>query len=153
MKKKLRGFLSSFRWAGHGVLFCIRNERNFRIHLIAAFYVVLLASLLELDGMHIAVLSLTIGNVLVMELLNTAVEALVDLVSPNKHPLAKVAKDAAAGAVLISAIISVAVGVSLLWQPEKLRILFSILLASPILLILLAASAVFSLWFIFGLEK
>ncbi len=153
MKKKLRGFLSSFRWAGHGVLFCIRNERNFRIHLIAAFYVVLLASLLELDGMHIAVLSLTIGNVLVMELLNTAVEALVDLVSPNKHPLAKVAKDAAAGAVLISAIVSVAVGVSLLWQPEKLRILFSILLASPILLILLAASAVFSLWFIFGLEK
>lgn len=153
MKKKLRGFLSSFRWAGHGVLFCIRNERNFRIHLIAAFYVVLLASLLKLDGMHIAVLSLTIGNVLVMELLNTAVEALVDLVSPNKHPLAKVAKDAAAGAVLISAIVSVAVGVSLLWQPEKLRILFSILLASPILLILLAASAVFSLWFIFGLEK
>lgn len=153
MKKKLRGFLSSFRWAGHGVLFCIRNERNFRIHLIAAFYIVLLASLLKLDGMHIAVLSLTIGNVLVMELLNTAVEALVDLVSPNKHPLAKVAKDAAAGAVLISAIVSVAVGVSLLWQPEKLRILFSILLASPILLILLAASAVFSLWFIFGLEK
>lgn len=153
MKKKLCGFLSSFRWAGHGVLFCIRNERNFRIHLIAAFYVVLLASLLELDGMHIAVLSLTIGNVLVMELLNTAVEALVDLVSPNKHPLAKVAKDAAAGAVLISAIVSVAVGVSLLWQPEKLRILFSNLLATPILLILLAASAVFSLWFIFGLEK
>lgn len=153
MEKKLRRFVDSFRWAGHGILFCIRNERNFRIHLVAAFYVVLLAFLLKLSRTHFAILSLTIGNVVVMELLNTAVEAFVDLVSPQKHPLAKAAKDAAAGAVLVSAIVSVAVGISLLWQPDKLLTLAGSLFSSPMLLVLLAVSAIFSLWFVFGLEK
>lgn len=149
MKKKLRGLMYSFRWAGHGIANCIHNERNFRIHLVAAFYVVLLAFLLELDRIHFAVLCLTIGNVLVMELLNTAVEALVDLKSPIKQPLAKVAKDSAAGAVLISAIVSVAVGISILWQPAKLMVLLNNLLATPLLLVLLILSAAISLWFIF----
>ncbi|MBE6906759.1 MAG: diacylglycerol kinase family protein [Ruminococcaceae bacterium] len=153
MKKRLRSFADSFRWAGQGILLCIRNERNFRIHLVIAFYVVVLAALLKLDGLHFAALSITIGNVLVTELLNTAIEAVVDLASPQKHPLAKTAKDVAAGAVLISAIVSVSVGIFLLWQPEKLLALAGGFLASPFLIILLAVSAALSLWFIFGLEK
>lgn len=153
MKKRLSSFADSFRWAGQGILFCIRNERNFRIHLVMAFYVVVLAALLELDGLHFAALSVTIGNVLVTELLNTAIEAVVDLASPQKHPLAKAAKDVAAGAVLISAVVSASVGIFLLWQPDKLLALAGGFLASPFLIILLAVSAALSLWFIFGLEK
>lgn len=153
MKKKLNRFADSFRWAGQGILFCIRNERNFRIHLVAAFYVVVLAALLKLDGLHFAALSITIGNVFVMELLNTAVEAVVDLASPQKHPLAKTAKDVAAGAVLVSAIVSVSVGLFLLWQPDKLLSLANRFLASPVLIVPLAVSVALSLWFIFGKEK
>lgn len=153
MKKKLSRFADSFRWAGQGILFCIRNERNFRIHLVAAFYVVVLAALLKLDGLHFAALSITIGNVFVMELLNTAVEAVVDLASPQKHPLAKTAKDVAAGAVLVSAIVSVSVGLFLLWQPDKLLSLANRFLASPVLIVPLAVSVALSLWFIFGKEK
>jgi diacylglycerol kinase len=81
---------------------------------MAAGCVVVLAALLGLRGAELAVLVLTIGLVLVLEALNTALEALVDLVSPGYHPLAKVAKDVAAAAVLLAAITAVAVGLVVL---------------------------------------
>lgn len=77
---------------------------------MAAIIVIGVASRVGLTPGEMAILILTIGVVFVAEILNTAVEKLVDLVSPDYHPLAKVAKDAAAGAVLAAAIIAVAVG-------------------------------------------
>lgn len=94
------------------------------------------------------------------ELINTAVERTVDLHSKGKHPLAKAAKDTAAGAVLVAAIGAVAAGVALLWQPPAFRALYQYYASHPGSLALFAASLVFSFAYIFigplkllGLDK
>ncbi len=109
-------FCKGFRYAGAGVWYCVRTERNFRVHLVAGVAVLRLSAFYELTKGEWAVLLLAIGGVLGAELLNTAVERAVDLISPKPHPLAKAAKDAAAGGVLIAAIAAAAVGVVLLWD-------------------------------------
>jgi Diacylglycerol kinase len=80
-----------------------------RIHAAAAFLAMVAGFRLGLSGGELAVLALTIAAVLVAEMFNTAVEALVDIVSPGFHPLAKVAKDVAAGGVLVTALASLVV--------------------------------------------
>ena len=110
-------FVSSFRFAGEGVMFVILTQRNFRVHLVAAAAVVAVGTWLQLSAVSWAILALTIGAVLVTEIFNTAAETLVDLVSPDYHPLAKQAKDLTAGAVLVAAAISVVVGLLLLGPP------------------------------------
>ena len=101
MLNKIAALGRSFGYALCGIGHCIRRERNFRIHLVAAAYVLALAAYLHITGARLALLFLTIGGVLALELVNTAAEALVDLVSPQRRPLAKIAKDTAAGAVLV----------------------------------------------------
>lgn len=150
MKSELKGLARSFLYAYQGVRHCVLRERNFRIHLAAACYALFLAFRLGLDGLELAVLILTISLVLVMELLNTAVEALVNQFSPEYHPWAKVAKDTAAGAVLVCAAVSVAVGFCLLWRPDALLDLALRVLASPGAFLLLALSAAAAAWFVFG---
>ncbi|MGC9400255.1 MAG: diacylglycerol kinase family protein [Anaerolineae bacterium] len=115
--------LESFRYAGLGVLYVLRTQRNFRIHLVVTGGVVLLALWVGLSRSAWAILALTVGRVLIAEMFNTAAETLVDLASPRYHPLAKLVKDLAAGAVLLSALIAVIVGVLLLGSPlvEKLQ--------------------------------
>jgi diacylglycerol kinase len=104
----------SFIFAFAGLAYLVRTQSNFWVHLMAALLVVVLGTLLGLRGADLAVLALAIGLVLVLEALNTALEALVDLASPEIHPLAKVAKDVAAAAVLLAAITAVAVGLAVL---------------------------------------
>lgn len=106
-----KGLLGSFRYACDGLYFAFASQRNFRIHISVASVVVVLAIWLQLPLEAWALLALTIGGVLVMELVNTAAETLVDLVSPEYHPLAKQIKDLMAGAVLVAALVSVTVGV------------------------------------------
>jgi len=108
---------SSFRYAFAGLWYAWRTQRNTRIHLTVAGAVVALGIWLRLSPMEWALLVLTIGFVLVGEMLNTVAETLVDLVSPDYHPLAKVVKDVAAGAVLLTAIISVICGLLILGPP------------------------------------
>ena len=95
----------------------MRTQRNFRFHLAAALLVLLVASWLKVTLNAWAVLILTISNVLVVELINTAIEVMVDMVSPEYHPLAKNVKDLAAGAVLLVAMASVVVGLVILGPP------------------------------------
>jgi diacylglycerol kinase len=85
--------LRSFRYAASGVAYCFRTQRNLRIHALAAVLALAAGFRLGLSGAELGVLALTIAAVLVAEMFNTAVEALVDIVSPGYHPLAKVAKD------------------------------------------------------------
>ncbi len=110
----------AFRDAFAGLANLLRTQRNARIHIVISILVILLAALLRLALWEWAVLLLTVALVLVMETLNTAVEALVDLVSPEKRSLARRTKDLAAGAVLLAAILSVGIGVILfvprLWE-------------------------------------
>jgi diacylglycerol kinase len=115
-----RNILDSFRFAFSGLWYALRTQRNTRIHLTVAVAVIALGAWLGLSFTQWAVLALTIGFVLVGEMLNTVAETLVDLVSPGYHPLAKIVKDVTAGAVLLTAIVSVIVGLlvlgSSLWE-------------------------------------
>lgn len=106
--------LDSFRHAFAGLGYALRTQRNARIHLLIAAGVVALGLRLGLSRWEWVVIALTIGFVLVAELFNTVVEAVVDLASPEIHPLARVAKDVAAGAVLLAAILSVVIGLLIL---------------------------------------
>ena len=102
-------FCRSFQYAWQGLVYCLKTQRNMRFHLLAAVIAVSLGYLLGLSALEMVVLLLTIGLVVVAEMLNTAVEKIVDLICPQVHPLAKAAKDTAAGAVLAAAIIALAV--------------------------------------------
>jgi diacylglycerol kinase (ATP) len=108
----------SFKYAWAGLSYAFITQRNFRIHTIIGTLAVSLGVFLHLSAVEIAVISLTSGLVMALELLNTAIESVVDLtVKQSYHELAKIAKDCAAGAVLISAIASVLVAGSLLIPP------------------------------------
>jgi len=95
----------------------VRSQRNAKIHLVIAVSIALVGAFLDLSLLDWAILALTIGVVFAAEIGNTVVEAIVDLVSPEYNDLAKVAKDAAAAAVLCLAAISIAVGLLVLGQP------------------------------------
>jgi diacylglycerol kinase len=109
--------LKSFPYAFNGIKIALRNEPNFRIHLIIAMLTLTVAVALRLGVLEFALLILTIGFVLILELINTVLEAMVDLVSPEVKLHAKIAKDVSAAAVLIAALLSVIVGF-LLFLPK-----------------------------------
>jgi len=110
----------AFNNAAMGIVYCARHERNMKIHIVLACFAGCLAWWLRLDSYEILILLLTIASVFITEMMNTVVEAVVDIVSPEVHPLAKIAKDVAAGAVLIATIVSLLVGyilfVDKLWR-------------------------------------
>lgn len=105
-------FWHSLKFAAEGVVHVVRTQRNARIHLIALAAVITAAIAFHLSPLEWAVILLVSGVVIALEALNSAVEALVDLVHPEFHPQAKKVKDAAAAAVLLAAITAVAVGVA-----------------------------------------
>ncbi|MBM4412625.1 MAG: diacylglycerol kinase family protein [Chloroflexi bacterium] len=105
---------ASFGYAVRGIYAVAWSQRNFRIHVVAATLVCAVAWWLECSRLEWAILLITMGFVLVSEALNTAVETVVDLVSPEYHVLAARAKDVAAGAVLIAALTAVGVAVVIL---------------------------------------
>jgi diacylglycerol kinase (ATP) len=108
----------SFKYAWAGLSYAFKTQRNFRIHLAIGALAIGLGVFLQLPAVEMAVIGLTIGAVLAMELLNTAIESVVDLtVKQSYHELAKIAKDCAAGAVLVSAFAAVLVAGSLLLPP------------------------------------
>ncbi|MEC4985404.1 MAG: diacylglycerol kinase family protein [Oscillatoria sp. PMC 1068.18] len=110
--------LISFKYAWQGVYYTFITQRNFRIHTCVAIVVISLGIFLHLNPAEMGVLGLISALVMVLELLNTAIESVVDLtVGQNYHELAKVAKDCAAGAVLVAAIAAVFVGGWLLIPP------------------------------------
>lgn len=110
--------LVSFQYAGQGISYAFRTQRNFRIHVVVGLLTVGLALGLGLSAVEVAVIILTGGIVMTMELLNTALESVVDLtVQQTYHELAKIAKDCAAAAVLMSAIVALSVAVCLLLPP------------------------------------
>ncbi|MDX2232848.1 MAG: diacylglycerol kinase family protein [Leptolyngbyaceae cyanobacterium bins.349] len=121
----------SFHYAWAGVRYAFITQRNFRIHVFLGTSALTLGVLLQLSAVEMTIIGLTIGAVLTMELLNTAIESVVDLtVKQNYHELAKIAKDCAAAAVLISAIASVGVAGSLILPKLWLKLLLILQTAS-----------------------
>jgi diacylglycerol kinase (ATP) len=109
---------SSFRYAWAGILYAFQTQRNFRIHILVGTVAIALTIILHLSPVETCIIALTIGAVLTMELLNTALESVVDLtVKQTYHDLAKIAKDCAAGAVLVTAIMSLLVAGFLILPP------------------------------------
>lgn len=117
---ELRSLKKSFLFAIRGLIYCIKNERNMRIHIVVAANVILFSIFFDLTRIEYALLFLIIGLVLLCETINTAIEALVNLGAPSYHSLARIAKDVAAGAVLLVSVISVAVAIVLFGHPNKL---------------------------------
>ncbi len=120
MRSFLKSRAQSFRYAFAGWWFVIRTQRNAWIHAIATLIVILLSFWLHLKLIEWAVIFIAIALVWTAEFLNTAMEALVDLASPNHHQLARICKDVGAAAVLIAALSSVLIGLFILgphiWQ-------------------------------------
>jgi diacylglycerol kinase (ATP) len=116
----------SFRHAFHGWWYVIRTQRNAWIHAVITTLVLLAALWLHLPLRDWAVLFLTIALVWTAEFINTALEAVVDLASPQQHPLAKMGKDVGAAAVLIAALTAILVGLLILGPPliEEMKFLF-----------------------------
>lgn len=119
------GFFKGFRFAAAGLICVFRSQCNFRFHVVTATAVGLAGLWLRLPVLSWAILALTVSSVLVTEIFNTAAESLVDLVSPDYHPLAKRVKDLTAGAVLVAAIVSVVVGLLILGPPLLARLGFA----------------------------
>lgn len=112
----------SFVYAFDGIKEAITNEPNFRAHLAIAAIALVAAFFFKIAAVEWLILLLTISSVIVLELVNTAIEALVDLASPRIHPKAKVAKDVAAAAVLGSAFIAVIIG-AIIFLPKIILVL------------------------------
>ena len=117
MKNRPSKFFRGFKFAFRGVIHCINNERNMRFHTAVMLYVLAFSPFFTLTKTQYAVLILTISSVISAEMLNTAAEELADLSAADYNPLARAAKDIAAGAVLVCAFFSVVVGAVILWQP------------------------------------
>ncbi|MCL2140099.1 MAG: diacylglycerol kinase family protein [Dehalococcoidia bacterium] len=147
----IKKFTKSFVYAGCGLWYCLRHERNFRIHLVLAVYALWLAAALSMARAEWVVLLVTIAVVISAEIFNTALERIVDLIVGEKYDsMARLAKDVAAGLVLFCAIVAVAVGYALFWRPQDLSILMAQFWQVPWRVLTIIFSVIVSLGFIFG---
>jgi diacylglycerol kinase (ATP) len=120
MKKRIQSFV----YAARGIKVVFSSEANMQIHIVVAALVLIFGIVFKISIMEWIVCLLCIGLVFGAEMLNTAIENVVDLASPDLHPLAGKAKDIAAGAVLLCAIISVIIGL-LIFEPKVWNVISS----------------------------
>ncbi|MDR5586644.1 MULTISPECIES: diacylglycerol kinase [Clostridium] len=113
---KFKKVLDSFNNAINGIIETVRTERNMKIHLIVALLILIACFFFDVTKYEFLILAITITMVISAEIINTAIEAVIDLKANYYHPLAKIAKNAAAGAVLVTAINAVLVGYIIFWD-------------------------------------
>ncbi len=102
----MKKFLWLFKYAAEGITHCIRNERNCTIHCIAAIAVIIAAFVYKINHTEWMIVLMNIALVISLEMLNTAIEKLCNLLHPQHNPVIKTIKDVAAGAVLIAALVA-----------------------------------------------
>lgn len=107
---KSRTLLDSFNYAFEGVVYAFKTQRNIKIHFFAAGLVLLVSLVLKLTKLELLMLLTTIAFVIVTEMINTAIEVAIDMITREHHPLAAIAKNVAAGAVLVASFLAVIVG-------------------------------------------
>lgn len=122
----LRTRRKSFAWAFRGLMYAFKTQPNIWVHAVATVLVIATSIWLQISKIEWLAIIMAIGLVWVAELMNTVAETIVNISSPDKHPLARIAKDLAAAAVLITAIVAAAIGVVILGLPllSKLGISF-----------------------------
>ena len=147
--KEIKSLVKSFAYAFRGLWFCVKNERNMRIHIVAAVVVLLFSLIYGLTRTEYALLVMMLGLVMVCELVNTAIEALVNLGAPAYDSLARIAKDVAAAAVLLCALAAVGVGLALFWHPAKLWDTLVVIITTPVYWISFLILLILGVLFIF----
>lgn len=119
-KSEWAKFIRGFTYAFSGLWYALRTQRNARVHLAIALFAIFAGILLRISSVEFAIIFVAIASVFISEMFNTVMELCVDLASPEYHPLAKIAKDVAAGAVLLNAILAVIIGLFIfgphLWE-------------------------------------
>lgn len=122
-KFKSQNFKSKIQNASHGINLALRAEKNLRVHMVFATFVIIAGLIFHVSFVKLCILLLTIGLVVLSEMINSAIEFAVDALYKNKYSrLVKFAKDISAGAVLFIAFISVVIGI-LIFVPEILKLL------------------------------
>lgn len=149
----MKKFFMAFTYAWQGIVYAVKTQRNLRFHTTAAVYVTTFSFFYELTRGEYVLLMLTFSSVISAELINTAVEAAVDLCSPEQHRLAKIAKDAAAGAVLIAAIFAVIIGILLFGDIAVIKEILKYYGSHPLALTGLICSFAAAWAFVFKIEK
>lgn len=150
--ENIKNLLMSFFYAFRGIGYMIRTERNMRIHitcLIYMFSILIFSDWFIISKTDYVLLLLTSALVLAAETFNTAVENAVNLYGEERTVSGKIAKDAAAGAVLICAIISVIVGIIIMFQPEAFMKMAQYFIANPLMIVVVIISLVIATVFIF----
>ncbi len=109
-KSEWAKFIASFKYAFSGLWYALRTQRNARVHILLAALAIIMGSILHISTVEFAMVFVAITGVFIAEMFNTVIELCVDLASPEYHPLAKIAKDVAAGAVLLNAILAIIIG-------------------------------------------
>ncbi|WP_251861871.1 diacylglycerol kinase [Clostridium sp. Marseille-Q2269] len=116
---KVNKLLDSFNYAIDGIIHAVRTQRNMRIHMLSALLVLTACFFYDLSKIELVVVCITITLVIFAELMNTAIEFAIDATTNYYHPLAKVSKNVAAGAVLLTAINAIVVGYIIFWDKLK----------------------------------
>jgi len=106
----MKRLIDSFKYAFDGLIFVVKNEKNFRIHFLVALLVILVSFLLKLEKYDFIIIIILIFLVIILELIDTALEKTLDFVSKKRNPTIRAIKDIIAGAVLLSVILSIIIG-------------------------------------------
>lgn len=137
---KFKKLVDSFNNAIEGIIYSVRTQRNMRIHMVVALIVLASCFVYDLSKFEFLALALTITLVMFAELINTAIESVVDMMANYYHPLAKIAKNVAAGAVLLTAINALVVGYVIFWDKitdETYRIINVVKTAPPYIIFII----------------
>ena len=148
MLSNMKAFFKSFVYAFGGIISATRTQQNFRCHIIATIYVIAFSLFYDLSKYEYMILVLIIALIISLELVNTALEKAIDICSPNYSILAKISKDCAAGAVLISAIGAVVIAIFMFADAEVLKSILSYYRCNPIALLGLVIFTIISIFFI-----
>lgn len=148
----MKSLIKSFGYAFEGIFTAITKERNMRIHIVCMIYMFFFLfafDFFEITKTQLAILLIACGQVVAAELINTAIEAIIDSQGEEYTKHGKIAKDCAAGAVLIFTIFSVLCGVAIMYQPKAFELLFAYFIENPIAIVLFAISVIIFTIFIF----
>lgn len=113
----MKDFFMSFKYAIEGILKTIKDERNIKIHILAVIVVIIMGTIYKISTLEWIICIILFGLVISSEMINTSIEHTVDLITKEENKLAKLAKDAAAGAVLVNAIASIIIA-GIIWIPK-----------------------------------
>lgn len=153
----MKNLVKSFGYAFQGLFTAIKTERNMRIHIVCMIYMYFFLfafDFFEITRTELVIIFIANALVIGAELINTAIEATVDLQGDKHTLLGKIAKDCGAGAVLVFTIFAVLCGIAIMYQPKAFRLLFAYFIENPITIVLFLISVIiFSIFIFKGLPK